>query len=128
MDHSNLSYDNCMEYYDCSSWVIHCLAHTGIKVIPNTTASGIYNDYCVPINVNDRQVGDLIFLKDTYDTGNPGGISHVGIYMGELSINGEVTEWIIDTGGNPSGVRIRKYQDGWWNRLVFSNRKKSFCT
>ena len=119
MDHSNLSYDNCMEYYDCSSWVIHCLAHTGIKVIPNTTASGIYNDYCVPINVNDRQVGDLIFLKDTYDTGNPGGISHVGIYMGELSINGEVTEWIIDTGGNPSGVRIRKYQDGWWNGSNF---------
>lgn len=36
MDHSNLSHDTCMEYYDCSSWVIHCLAHTGIKTIPNT--------------------------------------------------------------------------------------------
>lgn len=119
MDHSNLSYDNCMEYYDCSSWVIHCLAHTGIKVIPNTTASGIYDDYCTPINENDRQAGDLIFLKDTYDTGNPGSISHIGIYMGELLINGEVTEWIIDTGGNPSGVRIRKYQDGWWNGSNF---------
>ena len=23
-------YDECMDYYDCSSWVIHCLAHTGI--------------------------------------------------------------------------------------------------
>lgn len=68
MDHSNLNYDNCMDYYDCSSWVIHCLAHTGIKQIPNTTASGIYNQYCVPINVNDRQAGDLIFLKDTYNT------------------------------------------------------------
>ena len=36
MDHSNLSYDTCMQYYDCSSWVIHCLAHVGIKTIPNT--------------------------------------------------------------------------------------------
>lgn len=39
MDHSNLSHDTCMEYYDCSSWTIHCLAHAGIKVIPNTRSS-----------------------------------------------------------------------------------------
>ena len=36
MDHSNLKYDECMDYYDCSSWVIHVLGHTGIKIIPNT--------------------------------------------------------------------------------------------
>lgn len=119
MDHSNLSYDNCMDYYDCSSWVIHCLAHAGIARIPNTTAAGIYKDYCVPVDVNDRQPGDLIFLKDTYDTGNPGGISHIGIYMGELTINGETTEWVVDTGGNPVGVKIRKYDNGWWNGSHF---------
>lgn len=115
MDHSNLKYDECMEYYDCSSWVIHCLAHTGIIKIPNTGAQGIYKGYCYPIDVNDRKAGDLIFLKDTYDTGEPGSISHIGIYMGELNINGETAEWVIDTGGNPSGVRIRKYKNGWWN-------------
>lgn len=115
MDHSNLSYDTCMETYDCSSWVIHCLAHTGIKTIPNTGAQGIYDNYCDPINIEDRKAGDLIFLKDTYDTGEPGSISHVGIYMGELTINGENAEWIIDTGGNPEGVKIGKYQNGWWN-------------
>ena len=115
MDHSNLSHTECMEYYDCSSWVIHCLAHTGIIIIPNTGAQGIYNGYCNPINVGDRKGGDLIFLKDTYDTGEPGSISHIGIYMGTLTINGETAEWVIDTGGNPSGVRIRKYTDGWWN-------------
>lgn len=119
MDHSNLSYDHCMDYYDCSSWVIHCLAHSGIITIQNTTAKGIYEDYCVPINVNDRKAGDLIFLKDTYDTGTPGGISHIGIYMGELTINGETTEWVIDTGGNPSGVKIGKYNNGWWNGSNF---------
>lgn len=119
MDHSNLKYDECMDYYDCSSWVIHCLAHTGIKTIPNTGAQGIYKNHCNPVNVNDRQAGDLIFLKDTYDTGEPGSISHIGIYMGELTINGETAEWVIDTGSNPSGVRIRKYQNGWWNGSHF---------
>lgn len=119
MDHSNLKYDECMSYYDCSSWVIHCLAHTGIKTIPNTGAQGIYKNHCNPVNVNDRQAGDLIFLKDTYDTGEPGSISHIGIYMGELTINGETAEWVIDTGSNPSGVRIRKYQNGWWNGSHF---------
>lgn len=115
MDHSNLSYNTCMNYYDCSSWVIHCLAHTGIKIIPNTNAEGIYKNHCYPININDRKAGDLIFLKDTYNTGVLGSISHIGIYMGELTINGETAEWVIDTGGNPSGVRIRKYNNGWWN-------------
>lgn len=97
MDHSNLKYDECMDYYDCSSWVIHCLAHCGIITIPNTGAQGIYNGYCYPIAVNDRKAGDLIFLKDTYDTGEPGSISHIGIYMGELTINGKTSEWVIDT-------------------------------
>lgn len=119
MDHSNLKYDECMDYYDCSSWVIHCLAHTGIKKIPNSGAGGIYRNYCNPIEVKDRRGGDLIFLKDTYDTGEPGSISHIGIYMGELTINGETAEWVIDTGGNPSGVRIRKYNNGWWNGRNF---------
>lgn len=119
MDHSNLSYDTCMDTYDCSSFVIHCLAHTGVKTIPDTTASGLYSDYCNPIDVNSRQAGDLIFLKDTYDTGTPGGISHVGIYMGTLTINGDTGEWVIDTGGNPEGVKIRKYNNGWWNGSNF---------
>ncbi len=119
MDHSNLSYTECMDYYDCSSWVIHCLAHTGIITIPNTGAQGIYNGYCYPVDVNDRKAGDLIFLKDTYDTGEPGSISHIGIYMGTLTISGETAEWVIDTGSNPSGVRIRKYTDGWWNGQNF---------
>lgn len=119
MDHSNLSHDTCMNTYDCSSFVIHCLAHTGIKTIPDTTASGLYANYCNPIDVNSRQAGDLIFLKDTYDTGTPGGISHVGIYMGELTINEETAEWVIDTGGNPEGVKIRKYNNGWWNGSNF---------
>lgn len=51
--------------------------------------------------------------------GKPGSISHVGIYMGELTIKGETAEWVIDTGGNPSGVKIGRYDNGWWNGTNF---------
>lgn len=112
MDHSNLKYDECMDYYDCSSWVIHCLAHTGIKKIPDSTAEGIFTGYCTKVEVNDRKPGDLIFLQNTYTTG----ISHVGIYMGEMTVDGEKAEWIIDTGSNETeGVKISRYDNGWWN-------------
>lgn len=120
MDHSNLKYDECMDYYDCSSWTIHCLAHTGIKTIANTGATGLYKNYCNPVAVSDRKGGDLIFLKNTYGNFPPGEITHVGIYMGELTINGETAEWVIDTGGNPTGVKIRKYNNGWWNGSHFA--------
>lgn len=120
MDHSNLKYDECMDYYDCSSWVIHCLAHTGIKTIANTGATGLYKNHCNPVAVSDRKGGDLIFLKNTYGDFPPGEITHVGIYMGELTINGETAEWVIDTGGNPTGVKIRKYDNGWWNGSHFA--------
>lgn len=120
MDHSNLKYDECMDYYDCSSWTIHCLAHTGIKTIANTGASGLYKNHCNPVAVSDRKGGDLIFLKNTYGDFPPGEITHVGIYMGELTINGETAEWVIDTGGNPTGVKIRKYDNGWWNGSHFA--------
>lgn len=110
-DHSNLNYDKCMDYYDCSSWTIHCLAHAGVKKLPDSTAAGLYT-FCDKVDVNDRKPGDLIFLQNTYTTG----ISHVGIYLGKFTVDGETAEWITDTGGNKSGgVKISKYNNGWWN-------------
>lgn len=110
-DHSNLSYDKCMDYYDCSSWTIHCLAHAGVKKLPDSTAAGLF-ELCEKVNESDRKPGDLIFLQNTYTTG----ISHVGIYLGSFTIDGETAEWITDTGGNGSGgVKISKYGNGWWN-------------
>ena len=97
-DHSNLNYDKCMDYYDCSSWTIHCLAHAGVKKLPDSTAAGLYT-FCDKVDVNDRKPGDLIFLQNTYTTG----ISHVGIYLGKFTVDGETAEWITDTGGNKSG-------------------------
>ena len=94
------------------------MAHTGIIKKPNTGAEGIYRNYCYPITESERKAGDLIFLKNTYGNFPTEGIesiTHIGIYMGELTIDGETAEWVIDTGSNPSGVRIRKYHNGWWD-------------
>lgn len=118
MDHSNLSYDNCMDYYDCSSWTIHCLAHSGVKKIPDSTAQGIFDGYCEKVDANDRKAGDLIFLQGTYSSNET--ITHVGIYLGQMSVDGESGEWIIDTGSNDTGgVKISKYDNGWWNVSIF---------
>jgi len=117
LSHDNLNYDNCMDYYDCSSWVLHVWGHLGIKKLGNMNASDLSTYYCEFVAVEDRKPGDLIFLMGTYNSANI--ISHVGIYMGELTINGETAEWVIDTGGNPKGVKIGKYDNGFWNGKRF---------
>lgn len=111
MDHSNLQYDQCMDYYDCSSWVIHCLAHTGIKKLPDLTAQGIYAR-CEKVDANDRQPGDLIFLQKTYNTSDT--VTHVAIYLGQMIIDGDSGEWIIESAGSSTGMKISKYDSGRW--------------
>ncbi len=113
MDHSNLNLDNCMSYYDCSSWTIHCLAHSGVARLGDSTAEGLYFNYCTGVAVEDRQPGDLIFLQKTYsgayaEYNNSRKISHVGIYLGQMTVNGIEGEWIIDTGSQASG-RCKNY-------------------
>ena len=73
----------------------------------------MYYTHSNPVAIEDRRAGDLIFLHSTYDTDLP--ISHVGIFMGELTIGNRTTEWVIDTGSNPRGVKITEYANGWWN-------------
>lgn len=66
--------------FDCSSFVCWSFTHSGIKNMPRTTAWGIYKNYCTPISPGEAQAGDIIFFKNTYNSGSP--ISHVGIYAG----------------------------------------------
>lgn len=66
--------------FDCSSFVCYSFTHSGIKNMPRTTAWRIYTDYTVPISPSEAKAGDIIFFKNTYNSGSP--ISHVGIYAG----------------------------------------------
>ncbi|KXB55755.1 NlpC/P60 family protein [Lachnoanaerobaculum saburreum] len=66
--------------FDCSSFVCWSFTHSGVKNMPRTTAWGIYKTYCNPVSPSEAKAGDIIFFKNTYDSGSP--ISHVGIYVG----------------------------------------------
>ena len=66
--------------FDCSSFVCYSFTHSGIKNMPRTTAWRIYTDYTVPISPSEAKAGDIIFFKNTYNSGSL--ISHVGIYAG----------------------------------------------
>ena len=66
--------------FDCSSFVCWSFTHSGVKNMPRTTAWGIYKTYCNPVSSSEAKAGDIIFFKNTYDSGSP--ISHVGIYAG----------------------------------------------
>ena len=66
--------------FDCSSFVCWSFTHSGVKNMPRTTAWGIYKTYCNSVSPSEAKAGDIIFFKNTYDSGSP--ISHVGIYAG----------------------------------------------
>ena len=66
--------------FDCSSFVCWSFTHSGVKNMPRTTAWGIYKTYCNPVSLSEAKAGDIIFFKNTYNSGSP--ISHVGIYAG----------------------------------------------
>ena len=66
--------------FDCSSFVCWSFTHSGVKNMPRTTAWGIYKTYCNPVSPSEAKAGDIIFFKNTYDSGSP--ISPVGIYAG----------------------------------------------
>ena len=67
--------------FDCSSFVCWSFTHSGVKNMPRTTAWGIYKTYCNPVSPSEAKAGDIIFFKNTYNSGSP--ISHVGIYAGD---------------------------------------------
>ena len=66
--------------FDCSSFVCWSFTHSGVKNMPRTTAWGIYKTFCNPVSPSEAKAGDIIFFKNTYNSGSP--ISHVGIYAG----------------------------------------------
>lgn len=71
---------NGPDNFDCSSFVCWAYTHSGVKNMPRTTAYRIYKDYCNPVSPREAKAGDIIFFKNTYNSGSP--ISHVGIYAG----------------------------------------------
>lgn len=66
---------------DCSSFTQQVFKANGIDIGRSTqeqwTGSG------VKVKKADLQEGDLVFFKNTYNSGNTDGVSHVGVYIGD---------------------------------------------
>lgn len=85
--------------FDCSGFLYWAYNEAGMSVNRLST-DGYYNR---SYYVNNPQVGDLVFFKDTYRSG----ISHAGIYIGN-------NEFIH--AGTSTGVAIASLDNPYWNK------------
>lgn len=86
---------------DCSSFVQQVYADNGISIGRDTESQ--WTGKGEKISISDLQSGDLIFFKNTYNSGKTDGVSHVGIYEGNgkfihnSSSKGTVVESSLDS-------------------------------
>lgn len=85
--------------FDCSGFLYWAYNEAGMSVNRLST-DGYYNR---SYYVNNPQVGDLVFFKDTYRSG----ISHAGIYIGN-------NEFIH--AGTSTGVAIANLDNSYWKK------------
>ena len=69
------------EGFDCSGYVSYCVRESGYYPMQRTDAQSIYELYCIPVEPDEAQPGDLVFFKGT-NSDSPNTITHVGIYCG----------------------------------------------
>lgn len=65
---------------DCSSFTQSVFEKNGITIGRDTEAQ--WTGIGEKVARNQLQVGDLVFFKNTYNSGKKDGVSHVGIYSG----------------------------------------------
>ena len=68
---------------DCSAFVSYVINNSGFGINIGRQATEGLRAFCTPISVGEARPGDIIFFKDTYDSGYKDGVSHVGIYVGK---------------------------------------------
>ena len=66
---------------DCSSFTQYVYRKNGILIGRDTQAQ-YTNKQGKSVDKNNLAIGDLIFFKNTYNSNNTDGVSHVGIYTG----------------------------------------------
>lgn len=67
------------------------------------------------VSMNNLQSGDLVFFKDTYDSGHTDGVSHVGIYQG----NGNFLNV------NDSGYETSNLSNSYWSKHYLGAKRFS---
>ena len=87
---------------DCSSFTRHIYNSQGINIGRDTQAQ--WTGKGEKVTRNNLSVGDLVFFKNTYNSNNTDGVSHVGIYSG----NGNFIHL------SSSGVKQSSLNENYW--------------
>ena len=66
---------------DCSSFTQYVYRKNGVLIGRDTQAQ-YTNKQGKSVDKNNLGIGDLVFFKNTYNSNNTDGVSHVGIYTG----------------------------------------------
>lgn len=88
---------------DCSSFTEHVFAVHGLTIGADTSAQYTQG---LPISRHEIKAGDLVFFKDTYDSGKIDGVSHVGI-----AINKDTFVHLASNGCEVSSLNNSYYKE-----------------
>lgn len=91
---------------DCSDFTEYVFAQNGFQIGGNTDAQYKHG---TPVDKGNLIAGDLVFFKNTYNSGYTDGVSHVGIYMG----NGQFIHNSSSGGVKVSNLNSAYYVDHW---------------
>ena len=67
--------------FDCGSFTLWVLQQAGVHVTFTRIAQNQY-DNTARVSQQDAKAGDLVFFKNTYNTGRGEWVTHVGMYIG----------------------------------------------
>lgn len=97
---------------DCSSFTQYVFKENGISI--GRTTNEQYQQG-TSVNKEDLQPGDLVFFKNTYNSGYKDGVSHVGIYVG----NGQ----FIHNSSGKGGTTISNLSDSYYSKHYLGARR-----
>ncbi|MGL4796537.1 MAG: C40 family peptidase, partial [Paraclostridium sp.] len=87
--------------FDCSGLTYYVYSQNGIR-LPRTSKE--QSNFGTTVNKSDLQAGDLVF----FSTNGSGGVSHVGIYIG----NGQM----VHTSSSKKSVAIDNINSSYWQK------------
>ncbi len=99
--------------FDCSGFVRHVFGTFGIQLNRSSSAQAAQGDR---VNLEDIQPGDVLFFKTR---GPKGGISHVGIYLG----NGEFIHAGAWGGPSKRVVKITELDSTYYSKRLVAARR-----
>ena len=97
---------------DCSSFTQYVFSQNGVEIGRNTASQWTKGQ---AVNQSDLQSGDLVFFRNTYNSGYKDGVSHVGIYIG----NGQFVHNSSDAGG----TTVSNLSDSYYQKHYLGARR-----